>query len=158
MDSDPTVTGSAGMDCPASFASRLVEATREAAGRFEATLANPYWDATGKLDGVYCFKCANKLFPQRIAGGWVNEEDQPLHCGTCSAPLDFSLTDYGVAQMLEDIEENGIHNDEDEYGVHQMMNAGGNPLLTESCGEWDYRPEWKGRIQSIYEKLAGEKT
>lgn len=145
---------SAGTACSTSFARLLVEATREAAERCERLLEAPHWDANGKHEGTYCLKCAKKLFRRSVDGGWTGEEDSPPHCEKCGVPLDFIFTDYGVEEQLAIVEECGIKTDHDAYCVHRMMNAGGNPLLTESCGDWDYRPEWAGRIQAIYEKLV----
>jgi ribosomal protein L34E len=150
----PVSRASAGTACSTSFARLLVEATREAADRCERTLSNPYWDESGTHEGTYCLQCAKKLFRKRIDGGWTGEEDSPPHCEKCGTPLDFTFTDFGVERQLEDIEEHGIKTEHDAYCLHRMMNAGGNPLLTESCGELDYRPEWKGRIQAIYENMV----
>jgi len=136
------------------YARLLVELTREAADR--CNLEPPRWDGEGNHEGTYCLKCAKTLFPSDIDGGWVGEEDSPPFCLRCNKPLDFIFSSYGVEQMLECIEECGIHSDHDAYCVHRMMNAGGNPLLTESCGDWDYRPEWKPRIQAIYERALRE--
>lgn len=133
------------------YASLLVEATTEAADRCD--LEAPKWDATGEHHGTYCSKCARKLFSANIDGGWTCEEDSPPHCEKCGCPLDFTFTDHGVEKQLAIVEEYGIHTDHDAYCVHRMMNAGGNPLLTNSCGDWDYRPEWKPRIQAIYEAM-----
>lgn len=144
--------------CSASIAQLLVEATREAADRCEQTLEPPYWDGALKHNGAYCLLCANKLFPNDVDGGWYGEEDHPPTCAKCQKNLDFTFTDYGVEQELEAIEENGISSDHDAYCLHRVMNAGGNPLLTESCGDCDYRPEWKPRILAIYERLVAERT
>jgi len=132
------------------YASLLVAATTEPADR--CNLEAPQWDGAGEHEGVYCAKCANKLFPNDIDGGWTGEEDEPIFCESCGVPLDFTLTDNGVASELARIEADGIASDHDAYCVHRMMNAGGHPLLTNSCGDWDYHPEWKPRIQAIYER------
>ena len=134
------------------YATLLVEATTEAADR--CNLDAPQWDANGEHEGVYCPKCATKLFPNDIDGGWTGEEDGPIFCESCSVPLDFTLTDDGVASELAHIEAEGINSDHGAYCLHRMMSAGGYPLLTNSCGDWDYHPEWKSRIQAIYERLA----
>lgn len=132
------------------YARKLVELTREAADR--CRLEPPYWDPTGKHEGVYCLRCAKKLFRRRIDGGWTGEEDSPPYCERCGKPLDFVFTDDGVEDQLRIVEECGIHSDHDAYCVHRMMNADGVPLLTERCGDWPYRPEWAGRIEAIYKK------
>ena len=136
------------------YARMLVDLTREAANRCGATLGAPYWDSSDKYEGVYCLACAKKLFPKTIDGGWTGEEDSPPYCERCNVPLDFTFTNEGVERMLEAIEECGIHSYHDAYCVHRMLNASGNPLLTESCGDWDYRPEWKPRIRAIYERAS----
>jgi hypothetical protein len=141
-----------------SYARLLIELTREAATRCEATLEPPHWDGTGKREGTYCLRCAKRLFRASIDGGWIGEEDSPPHCERCRKPLDFTFSSYGVEQMLETIEECGIHTDHDAYCVHRMMNAGGNPLLTESCGDWKYKPEWAPRIKAIYDAASGGAT
>ena len=136
----------------ADYATLLVELTADAAGRCD--LEAPRWDATGEHEGDFCAACASKLFPDDIDGGWTAEEDSPPFCESCAVPLDFTLTDYGVEEQLARIETEGIHSDHDAYCLHRLMNAGGHPLLTNSCGDWDYHPEWKPRIRAIYEGLV----
>ena len=156
IEPDSTTDLAGRVDLPGytSFAHLLVDATQEAADRCEQELEPPRWDETGKNEGVYCSKCAQELFPDSIDGGWTCEEDEPLFCNKCNVPLDYSLTDFGLADELYDIEENGITSDHDAYRMHVIMNAGGHPLLTERCGDWEYMPELKPRIQKIYEALA----
>ena len=151
-DRNDVAKHSVATECSPSFARLLVEATREAADRCD--LEAPKWDRSGEHEGTYCHVCARKLFPDTIDGGWTGEEDSPPCCEGCNTPLDFTFTDHGVEEQLAIVEEHGIHTDHDAYCVHRMMNAGGNPLLTERCGEWEYRPEWKDRITAIYESLS----
>ena len=139
-----------------SYARLLVELTREAADRCEETLGPPYWQQ-GTV-GTYCLPCAKKKFGDDYDGGWLGEEDSPAHCESCGTPLDFTFTDEGVLDMLEHVEENGIHSDHDAYCVHRMLNAGGNPLLTERCGDWEYSPELAPRIKAVYERAVAERV
>lgn len=133
----------------------LVNAMSELAGDFDP--APSYWDETGSHEGVYCHECATRLFPATIDGGFTWEEDSPLFCETCKAPLDFTFTNHGVEHTLESFEEHEIKTQHDAYCVLRMMNADGNPLLTESCGDWNYHPEWAVRIKAIYDRFQTEK-
>lgn len=43
---------------------------------------------------------AEERYREAIDGGWRTEHDSPPSCATCGAPLDGSLTDYGVDEEL----------------------------------------------------------
>jgi hypothetical protein len=134
-----------------------------------AAKAKPlHWVDGDDAGGSYCRKCASRRVrhlrasePESRAsvdGGWIGEEDGQQWCESCGVILDCSYTDHGVQDELEHLEETGIRSAEDGYIAANVISLHGNPWLTESCGDWDYKPEWKGRIarlcfRTIWDKL-----
>lgn len=131
----------------------------EAIGKFDPP--NPYWD---DRDGsrIYCRECGQKECADNLDGGWSGEEDSPPHCEKCGKLLDFVCTDYCMQEEVSHCDEYGIGDSpEDAYVAMRMIHGGGHPLLTESCGEFHFHPEWTGKIAKIcfrylWNKINGE--
>lgn len=113
----------------------------------------------GADDGeYYCRKCCEKQVRKLkragdvdafVDGGWGTEEDGQRWCADCAALLDHSLTDYGVEAELEALEEACGVDAEFAHIASCVLGVGGNPLLTESCADFHYKPEWKGRVARL---------
>ena len=61
----------------------------------------PYWlERSNKSSETFCYGCAQKelaKYPDALlGGGYGGEEDGCLHCETCGALLDYTLTNYGA--------------------------------------------------------------
>jgi hypothetical protein len=123
----------------------------------------PYWRRDGG-DDVACYSCAKKKKwgADNLDGGWTNEEDGAHWC-ECGKLLDFTLTDYGVETEFAGFEEAGPPMTPDEaYVLCRVLGTDGNPLLTESCGDFHYMPEMKGRVarlcfRALWDGLNGKR-
>ncbi len=137
----------------------LAEITAKQASRIDPP--NPHWIHGLDDDArTYCRPCALKRVkhlrasepdsPAELDGGFMCEEDRPIFCESCERMLDYTLTDYGVDCELEWMFADGItQSPADAYRLHRALGAGGNPYLTESCGDFPYRPELKGKIAQL---------
>lgn len=61
----------------------------------------PYWlEHSNESSETYCYDCAQKelaKYPDALlGGGYGGENDGCLHCETCGALLDYTLTNYGT--------------------------------------------------------------
>lgn len=127
-------------------ATEFVKMLRPLASKSEPE--NPYW--VDDVDGVFCRECVRKFPKDSVDGGFFGEEDHPIYCETCGKLLDFTLTDYGVAEELAEFERSGsITTPDDAYVMHRVLSADGHPHLTEKCGDWEYMPELRGRVAKL---------
>jgi hypothetical protein len=116
---------------------RLVEATQEAADRFQSARVEAPYYIIGDDEGIsYCYDCAQRrlaelqpsedqeAFYELGGGGWP-EEDGQEYCETCRAPLAVVYTDYGVQQMLCSFEDDGLKLsvDEDCYIMQRVLHG-----------------------------------
>lgn len=131
-----------------------------------------HWIRNAGDEGYLCRACAQKRIRElrreepdeefELDGGWMIECDGEAFCETCGEVLECTYTDYGVEEDLAGLERSGINNPTDAYCAANVINLGGNPLLTEKCGDWHYRPEWTGRIarlcfRTLWDRINGQR-
>lgn len=72
----------------------------------------------------YCRDCAQKEVDagraEFVDGGWSQESDGPAFCETCGTPLQHDLTEYGIAQQLEDMLQFGLRSPVTAEGAYEI--------------------------------------
>lgn len=92
-----------------------------------------YWIHGSDEGPSFCYDCAQQKIGELLkenpdddiclGGGFINESDSSAFCDTCNAPLENSLTDYGVDCELGHFEETPLDltSPSDCYYFYEMI-------------------------------------
>jgi hypothetical protein len=117
-----------------------------------------YWLNPDDSCANYCRECAVKLVTEKVeldGGGGGHECDAQEFCETCGVHLECSFTNYGVEEEIDAATQMDEIDKSMAWTLARIIDCGV-PRLTESCGDFHYRPDLLPSLKKIWRLLPKE--